>query len=210
VHTAGVNPLCESPELVFKVNLLGTANIIDAFQAHLGPGSTMVCVASRAGHSILHTLPAELQRHFATAPTLSLLDHPEFPQVDTSMNAYRVAKVANILRVQVAASSFGKLGARINTVSPGVIYIAMGKGELDGLRSQLVKDLIEKSPLKRYGHADEVATAVAFLAGPGSSFITGSDLLVDGIYSSRLINTVLQIKAANTSVRVESILQRNG
>jgi NAD(P)-dependent dehydrogenase (short-subunit alcohol dehydrogenase family) len=128
------------------------------------------------------TLSPELQKHFATAPTLSLQTHPHFPEAD-SMRAYGISKAANMLRVQAAARPYGERGARINTISPGIIYTVMGKKELDGPAGQVMRGMISNSGLQRYGYADELAATVAFLAGPESSFITGSDILLDGMGS---------------------------
>ncbi|KAH6686969.1 hypothetical protein F5X68DRAFT_240437 [Plectosphaerella plurivora] len=131
VHTAGVSPVQAPGQRVLDVDLVGTANLIDAFYGVAIPGMAMVCIASMAAH-LVPALPADLEKHLATAPLVNLLEHP---LIDASpRTAYTLAKKGNILRVQAAAKAWGLKGARINTVSPGVISTAMGLEESKGER----------------------------------------------------------------------------
>lgn len=179
IHTAGVSPVTATARQIYQVDLLGTAHVIDAFLPVASPGTSLVCVASMAGH--FASLPAELERHLATAPADQLLHH-EGIDLDSQDpgTAYVVAKRGNQLRVQAAAHAFGRRGARLNTISPGVIFTPMGQAELQGPMGAYIQSMIDLSGAGRVGTADDIAAAAAFLAGPDSSFITGNDILVDG------------------------------
>lgn len=184
IHTAGISPSYPNhnpPKLIYETNILGTSNVIEAFKPYLQVGTAMVCIASMAGHSYISRIPAALQKHFAEAPTSTLLTHPELPDDVDAAAAYGIAKAANILRVQASARTYGEKGARVNTISPGTIYTLMGKKELENSLGGHMQEMISKSALQRCGHVDEIACVVAFLTGPESSFITASDILVDGM-----------------------------
>lgn len=182
VHTAGVSPVMAPPKKVLEVDLLGTALVIDAFRPVLAPEGSMVCIASMAGHMLPSPLPSEAEAHFATAPTSDLLSHPSLREAKTDQRglAYSLAKRANQLRVQGAASAFGQRGCRINSVSPGVIHTAMVQQELAAAGGAIVQHLASSSAMGRYGTAADVVNVVSFLLSAESSFITGADFLVDG------------------------------
>ncbi|KPM41142.1 hypothetical protein AK830_g5444 [Neonectria ditissima] len=156
VHTAGVSPSIASAKQIFAVDLLGTANVIEAFLPSASPGTSL---------------------HLATAPLDQLLQHKgiDFEGSNPGM-AYALAKRGNQLRVQAAARAWGSKGARLNSVSPGVISTVLGQKELQGGASAMV----ELSAARRMGTAEDIVNAVAFLTGPGSDYITGNDILVDG------------------------------
>jgi len=181
VLTAGVSPISASTKKIFDINLVGTANVIDAFRPHVGQGTSMICLASMAGHMAMDFLSPELQKHFALSPTTSLLTHQEVSESVAPGMAYGIAKAANILRVQTAAKPYGERGARINSISPGIIYTVMGKAELEGATGHMIKAMVDASGLTRVGTADDVSKVVAFLAGSDSAYMTGSDILVDGL-----------------------------
>ncbi len=101
-------------------------------------------------------------------------------QVTDSLNAYQLAKRGNSLRVMAEAVRWGKRGARINTISPGIIFTPLAKDELTGPRGEGYRRMIELSPAGRGGTPDEVGTVAALLMGPDGTFITGSDFLMDG------------------------------
>jgi NAD(P)-dependent dehydrogenase (short-subunit alcohol dehydrogenase family) len=94
--------------------------------------------------------------------------------------AYPFAKRANQIRVAAAAGAWGERGARINSISPGVISTAMGRLELDSESGALMRAMVENSGLRRLGTPEDIAAATEFLLGPSASFVTGTDLLVDG------------------------------
>lgn len=178
IHTAGVSPVMATARQIYQVDLLGTAHVIDAFLPVASPGTSLVCVASMAGH--FASLPADLERHLATTPADQLLQHEGIDLDADPSTAYLVAKRGNQLRVQAAAHAWGAKGARLNTISPGVISTPMGQAELQGPVGQYIQAMIDLSGAGRVGTPDDIAAAAAFLVGPESSFITGSDIQVDG------------------------------
>ncbi len=180
VHTAGVSPVQASVEAIVNVDLLGTALILDAFGSKIAPGGAGVIIASMAG-SMSGNDP-EWERRLATTPTLDLLALPELSpeRLSNPGTAYQVAKRANQVRVRAASLIWGRRSARVNSISPGVISTSMGNAELNGPVGELMREMIAASPTGRLGTPSDIAAAVQFLAGPEASFITGTDLLVDG------------------------------
>jgi len=132
-----------------------------------------------------HRLPAltpEQDKTLATTPTDELLALPmlQSDQVTDPLNAYQIAKRGNSLRVMSEAVRWGKRGARINTISPGIIMTPLANDELAGPRGDGYRRMIELCPAGRSGTPDEVATLATLLMGPDGEFITGSDFLIDG------------------------------
>lgn len=180
VHTAGASPPKASAKLIYEVNLLGAANVIDAFQSVMSAGSSLVCISSSAAH-FGNDIPAGEEKHFCTAPPDKLIESAIInPTSDDNGKAYRLSKKANILRVQAAAAAYGARGARINTVSPGIVATPMGQDLLDGPNGDRARHLIATSPIKRIGTPNDIAEAIAFLAGPTASYITAAELIIDG------------------------------
>jgi NAD(P)-dependent dehydrogenase (short-subunit alcohol dehydrogenase family) len=161
------------------VDLLGVALMIDEFGRVIEPGGAAVVIASMAGHMQPALDPAVAQR-LATAPTDELLSLEACSTITSSQMAYPFAKRANQLRVAAAAVSWGERGARINSISPGVISTAMGRLELSSESGTLMRAMVDNSGLRRLGTPEDIAAATEFLLGPSASFITGTDLLVDG------------------------------
>jgi NAD(P)-dependent dehydrogenase (short-subunit alcohol dehydrogenase family) len=179
IHTAGVSPATSTARKIYEVDLLGTAYVIDAFLAVASAGTSLVCVASMAGY--FASLPADFERHLATAPAGQLLAHPGLELDSASPElAYLIAKRGNQLRVEAAAHVWGSKGARLNTLSPGVISTPMGRRELQDANGAHIQGMIDLSGARRVGTPEDIAATAAFLAGPDSSFITGNDILVDG------------------------------
>lgn len=188
-HTAGVSPTSATPARILSVDLLGTALILDEFAAAMTPQSAGVVVASMAGTLLGNALGEETERLLATLPAEQLLDVSAVSSLldadpqDPGMRgyAYAIAKRANQLRVKAASGLWAQHGARINSISPGVIATAMGRAEAsDAATGEATKYLIAQSASKRMGTATEVAATAEFLLGVNASFITGTDLLVDG------------------------------
>lgn len=180
VHTAGVGPAVGSARRVYEVDLLGTVNVIDAFLPVVQAGSNLVCISSMAGN-LCPPLSPGLESHLATAPREQILDHPDLKindleGYDGAGAAYSISKRANVFRVQASAGAWGLKGARINSVSPGVVSTELGRKETEGPAGKFVK----LSPVGRIGTPEDIVNAVAFLVNPASSFITGNDILVDG------------------------------
>lgn len=179
VHTAGVSPVQAGADRVIAVDVLGTAYLLDAFLEHAGAGTVVVCVASMAGAMV--PVPPETEQALATTPTAELAALPALdPSGMDPALAYPLAKRANQLRVQAAAAAYGRKGARVVSVSPGVISTPMGQAELDGPSGEVMRGLVEASGTGRLGTPDDIAGVVEFLASPAASFVTGTDLLVDG------------------------------
>lgn len=178
-HTAGLSPVQASAPAVLRVDLLGPALVLDAFTPIVAPGGAAVVISSMAGH-LSAPLSSEDERALVTTPTSKLLELPCVGAVGDPGAAYCLAKRANALRVQAAAATWGERGARVNTISPGVISTPMGQQELAGESGVHMRAMIENSGVRRLGTPDDIADAASFLLGTQATFITGTDLLVDG------------------------------
>lgn len=180
-HTAGLSPTQASAAAILAVDLVGVALVLEAFGAIIAPGGAGVVIASMAGQTSA-PLTAEQEHQLAVTPAAELASLPfvTAEALPDPGQAYGVAKRANQLRVQAASSGWGARGARINSVSPGIISTPMGQQELDGPSGVYMRAMIDASGAKRLGTPDDITAAVAFLLGPDSTFITGIDLLVDG------------------------------
>jgi NAD(P)-dependent dehydrogenase (short-subunit alcohol dehydrogenase family) len=181
VHTAGLSPEQASAESVLAVDLLGVALTLEVFGEVIEPGGAGVVIASMAGH-FQGPIPQEVEQRLATVSACELLNLPECgpAAITSSQQAYPFAKRANQLRVAAAASHWGRRGARINSISPGIIATAMGRRELGGQSGDAMRAMINGSGARRVGTPEDIAAAVEFLLSPAASFITGADLLVDG------------------------------
>lgn len=181
IHTAGLSPTQALPKAILKVDLYGTALVLEEFGRVIAPGGSGVVIASQAGH-MLPPLGWEQEALLAETPADELLALPMLQpdQVLDSGRAYMLSKRANSLRVQAAAVQWGERGARVNAISPGIIYTPLAKDEMTGPNAAGYRRMIELCPVQRGGTPDEVGAAAAFLMGPQGTFITGSDLLMDG------------------------------
>ena len=181
IHAAGVSPSQASPATVLLVDLYGTALVLEEFGNVIARGGAGVVIASQSGHQ-LGALTAEQNAALATTPTEELLKLPmlRLELVTDSLHAYQLAKRGNSLRVMAEAVRWGKRGARINTISPGIIFTPLARDELTGPRGEGYRRMIELCPAGRGGTPDEVGTLGALLMGPEGTFITGSDFLMDG------------------------------
>ena len=151
VHTAGVSPVQATVDAILRVDLLGTALMLDAFGEVIGSGGAGVFVASMAG--TMASLDLDFERRLATTPADQLLELPELSAdaISESGTAYTVAKRANQVRVQAASLSWGRRGARVNSLSPGVIATSMGEAELDGPHGEIMRAMIAASGTGRMG-----------------------------------------------------------
>jgi NAD(P)-dependent dehydrogenase (short-subunit alcohol dehydrogenase family) len=181
IHAAGVSPTQASPATILKVDLYGTALVLEEFGNVIARGGAGVVISSQSGHR-LAPLAVEQNRALATTPVEELLSLPflQPDQVTDSLHAYQISKRGNSLRVMAEAVRWGKRGARINTISPGIIMTPLAKDELTGPRGAGYRRMIEVSTAGRAGTPDEVGTVGALLMGPDGAFITGSDFLMDG------------------------------
>jgi NAD(P)-dependent dehydrogenase (short-subunit alcohol dehydrogenase family) len=181
IHAAGVSPTQATPATILKVDLYGTALVLEEFGNVISQGGAGVVIASQSGHR-LPALTPEQDKALATTPTEELLGLPMLQpdQVTDPLHAYQISKRGNSLRVMAEAVRWGKRGARINTISPGIICTPLAKEELAGPRGPGYRRMLELSPAGRIGTPDEVGTVGALLMGPDGGFITGSDFLMDG------------------------------
>lgn len=180
IHAAGVSPSQASPETVLRVDLYGTALVLEEFGAVIAAGGSGVVISSQSGHR-LPALPEDQNRALALTPTERLLDLPFLApdQVRDSLHAYQLAKRGNALRVMAEAVRWGTRGARVNTISPGIVITPLANDELNGPRGEGYRRMIEGSPVGRPGTPDEIGALAAFLMGPDGGFISGSDVLAD-------------------------------
>ncbi len=181
IHAAGVSPSQASPATILKVDLYGTALLLEEFGNVIARGGAGVVIASQSGHR-LPPLTVEQNKALATTPVEELLALPflQPDQVKDSLHAYQLSKRGNSLRVMAEALRWGKRGARLNTISPGIIMTPLAKDELSGPRGEGYRRMIERSVAGRAGTPDEVANVAALLMGADGGFITGSDILMDG------------------------------
>ncbi len=181
IHAAGVSPSQAPPATILAVDLFGTAVVLEEFGNVIARGGSGVVIASQSGHR-LPALSADEDRALATTPTDELLSLPMLQpeQVTDSLHAYQLAKRGNSLRVKAEAVRWAKRGARVNTISPGIVITPLAKDELNGPRGAGYRRMIELCPAGRAGTPDEIGTLGAFLMGPDGAFVTGSDFLIDG------------------------------
>lgn len=181
IHSAGVSPSNAPPAVIFKVDLYGTALVLDAFGEVIARGGSGLVVSSQAGHR-LEALPSEHTRALATAPADELLglDMLGTEVVTDSLRAYQIAKRGASLRVQAESVRWARRGARVNAISPGIVVTPLSRRELTGQHSESYRRMIEVCAAGRPGTPDEVGSLGAFLMGPEGQFISGSDFLIDG------------------------------
>ena len=179
-HTAGLSPEQAPVEAILAVDLVGVALVLEEFGRIVAPGGAGVVISSMAGH-MGAPLTAEQEARLTATDADELL---RLPFLDGhSFNpgsAYSLAKRVNHLQVRTASHSWGARGARVNSISPGVIATPMGRQELDGGNGAQIKAMVQNSGTGRLGTPTDIADAAAFLLGPTASFVTGTDLLVDG------------------------------
>lgn len=180
VNTAGISPSMGTARQIFEVDLLGTANVIDAFLEVMPSGSSLTTVASIAGALYASAITPELEQHLATAPKDKLLQHASIDLEGNPGVAYGISKRGNIVRVQAAVKKAGTKGIRINSISPGVITTAMIRAELESEAGENIRQMVKATPIQRAGSADEIASIVAFVSGPEASFVNGADFVIDG------------------------------
>jgi NAD(P)-dependent dehydrogenase (short-subunit alcohol dehydrogenase family) len=181
IHAAGVSPSQATPATILKVDLYGTAVMLEEFGNVIARGGAGVVIASQSGHR-LPGLTVQENQALATTPADDLLALPMLQpdKVTDPLHAYQISKRGNSLRVMAEAVRWGKRGARVNTISPGIIFTPLAKDELTGPRGAGYRRMIELSAAGRGGTPDEVANVAALLMGPDGGFITGSDFLMDG------------------------------
>ena len=181
VNGAGVSPSQAPIEAILKVDLYGTAVLLEEVGKVIAPGGTGVTISSQSGWR-MPALTAEEDELLATAPTEELLDldilQPK--NIRDTLHAYQMAKRCNEKRVMAEAVKWGERGARLNGIAPGIIVTPLAIDEFNGPRGNFYKNMFAKCPAGRPGTADEVANVAELLMGPAGAFITGSTILIDG------------------------------
>jgi NAD(P)-dependent dehydrogenase (short-subunit alcohol dehydrogenase family) len=181
VNAAGVSPSQAPIEAILKVDLYGTAVLLEEVGRVIKDSGTGVTISSQSGHR-MPALSAEVDEQLACTPTEELLKlevlQPE--NIKDTLHAYQMAKRCNEKRVMAESIKWGARGARINSISPGIIVTLLAIDEFNGPRGDFYKNMFAKCPARRPGTADEVANVAELLMSPQGAFITGADFLIDG------------------------------
>jgi NAD(P)-dependent dehydrogenase (short-subunit alcohol dehydrogenase family) len=181
INAAGVSPSQASIETILNVDLYGTAVLLEEVGKIIVPGGVGITISSQSGYRMPALTPEE-DRALATTPTEELLNlemlQPK--NIKDTLHAYQMAKRCNVKRVMAEAVDWGTKGARVNSISPGIIVTPLALDEFNGTRGDFYKNMFAKCPAGRPGTADEVADVAELLMNPKSGFITGSDFLIDG------------------------------
>lgn len=181
VNAAGVSPSQAPVEAILRVDLYGTAMLLEEVGRVIAPGGSGVTISSQSGHRMPALTPEE-DELLATTPADELLDLEMLrpSNIRDTLHAYQMAKRCNVKRVMYEAVRWGGRGARINSISPGIIVTPLAIDEFNGPRGDFYRDMFARCPAGRPGTADEVANVAELLLGPKGAFITGSDFLMDG------------------------------
>lgn len=181
VNSAGVSPSQASIETILKVDLYGTAVLLEEVGKVIVSGGSGVTVSSQSGYR-MPALTPEADRLLATTPAEELLAlemlRPE--NIRDTLHAYQMAKRCNVKRVMAEAVKWGERGARLNSLSPGIIVTPLAIDEFNGPRGGFYNNMFAKCPAGRPGTADEVAHVAELLLEDKGAFITCSDFLIDG------------------------------
>ena len=181
VNAAGVSPSQAPVEAILKVDLYGTAVLLEEVGKVIRTGGTGVTISSQSGHRMPALTPEE-DELLACTPAEELLEldllRPE--NIRDTLHAYQLAKRCNEKRVMAESVRWGTGGARINSISPGIIVTPLAIDEFNGPRGDFYKNMFAKCPAGRPGTADEVANVAELLMSGKGAFITGADFLIDG------------------------------
>ncbi|WP_088185880.1 SDR family oxidoreductase [Desulfosporosinus sp. FKA] len=181
VNAAGVSPSQAPIEAILKVDLYGTAVLLEEVGRVIKDGGTGVTISSQSGHR-MPALSAEIDEQLACTPTEDLLklEVLQAENIKDTLHAYQMAKRCNEKRVMAESIKWGARGARINSISPGIIVTPLAIDEFNGPRGDFYKNMFAKCPAGRPGTADEVANVAELLMSSQGAFITGADFLIDG------------------------------
>lgn len=181
VNAAGVSPSQAPVEAILQVDLYGTAVLLEEVGKVIAPGGVGVTISSQSGHR-MPALTPEQDAQLACTPTEELLELPllQPENIRDTLHAYQMAKRCNEKRVMAESVRWGAKGARINSISPGIIVTPLAIDEFNGPRGDFYKNMFAKCPAGRPGTADEVANVAELLMSSKGAFITGADFLIDG------------------------------
>lgn len=181
VNAAGVSPSQAPIEAILKVDLYGTAILLEEIGKVITPGGVGVTISSQSGHRMPALMPEE-DEQLACTPTEELLklDILQPENIRDTLHAYQMAKRCNEKRVMAESVKWGEKGARLNSISPGIIVTPLALDEFNGPRGDFYKNMFAKCPAGRPGTADEVANLAELLMSNKGAFITGADFLIDG------------------------------
>lgn len=181
VNGAGVSPSQASIETILKVDLYGTAVLLEEVGKVIEEGGAGIVISSQSGFRMMQLTPEE-DRQLALTPTEELLDLPLLAEenIETTLQAYQLAKRCNEKRVMGESVKWGARGVRLNDIAPGIIVTPLALDEFNGIRGDFYKNMFTKSPAGRPGTADEVADVAELLMSDRAQFITGATFLVDG------------------------------
>ena len=181
VNAAGVSPSQAPIEAILRVDLYGTAVLLEEVGNVIAPGGVGVTISSQSGHRMPALTPAEDELLACTpAEELLALDLLQPENIRDTLHAYQLAKRCNEKRVMAEAVRWGERGARINSISPGIIVTPLAMDEFRGPRGAFYQNMFAKCPAGRPGTADEVANVAELLMSEKGAFITGADFLIDG------------------------------
>ena len=181
VNAAGVSPSQAPIETILKVDLYGTAVLLEEVGKVIKEGGVGVTISSQSGHR-MPALGIEVDEELATSPTEELLELEvlQAANIRDTLHAYQMAKRCNVKRVMAEAVKWGARGARINSISPGIVVTPLALDEFKGPRGDFYKNMFAKCPARRPGTADEIANVAELLMSHKGAFITGADFLIDG------------------------------
>lgn len=181
VNAAGVSPSQASIETILKVDLYGTAVLLEEVGKIIKEGGVGVTISSQSGYR-MPALTADEDEQLACTPTEELLSlgilQPQ--NIRDTLHAYQMAKRCNVKRVMAEAVKWGERDARINSISPGIVVTPLALDEFNGPRGDFYKNMFAKCPAGRPGTADEIANVAELLMSERGAFITGADFLIDG------------------------------
>ena len=179
INAAGVSPSQASVETILNVDLYGTAVLLEEFGKVIEADGSGIIISSQSGHR-LGALPQEETDQLAMTPTEELLDLPFLKAINDTLKAYQYSKRCNVLRVMAEANNWGKRGATVNSISPGIVITPLANDELNGPRKEGYRKMLSLCPAGRAGTPDEIGDLAEFLMSHKGRFISGSDILIDG------------------------------
>ena len=203
VHTAGLSPTMASPERILEVNLIGTARLLEAFLELADDGTVAVCFSSNSGYFV----PRD-------GPHTTLLRDPLDPDFsekllkvtgDDSGAAYAFSKLGVQLLVEAQADVWARRGARLLSLSPGIIETPMARQE--AAQHEQMQQMIDQAPLRRRGEPAEIASVVEFLVSDGASYMTGVDVLVDGGATAAMTDELPSPTVASVGLTVKYLFE---